>query len=121
MMNTLEVTWISDEEIRPPGPKMVVCVEPHKGFYFRINSHDNWEPCVPLIKEPHHRFLRWDSFIECSILEIDNYIIGKAVKERGIIGKISPLLCAKIIEQLGYARGSRHDKNAIVSALNKTI
>jgi hypothetical protein len=116
-MNPLDVTWISDEEIKPPGPKMVVCVEPYLGFYFRINSHDNWQPCIPISKEPDHRFLKWDSFIEVSILSLDDYIINQAIRKNGLIGKVSRSLCSPLIDTLAYAAGSRSDKNAIRSVL----
>jgi len=118
-MNPLEVTWISDDEIEPPGPKMVVCVEPHLGFYFRINSHDNWEPCVAIAKHPDHLFLKWDSFIECTILELDDYIINQSMKKIGVIGKVSRRLCDPLIDALGYASGSRSDRNAIRSVLEQ--
>lgn len=118
-MNLLDVTWISDNEIKPPGPKMVVCVEPDLGFYFRINSHNDWEPCVPIIKEPEHRFLKWDSFIECTILDLDDYIINQALKKCGVIGKVSRSLCDPLIEAIGFASGSRRDRNAIRTALER--
>lgn len=118
-MNPLEVTWIADSEIEPPGPKMVVCVEPRLGFYFRVNSHDNWEPCIPIIREPDHTFLKWDSFIECTILELDDYIINQALKKKGIIGRISRTLCAPLIAALDYAHGSRQDRNAIRAVLER--
>lgn len=118
-MNPLEVTWIADVDIAPPGPKMVVCVEPELGFYFRINSHDNWEPCVPIIREPDHMFLKWDSFIECTILDLDDYIINQALKKNGVIGRVSNALCAPLMEALGYASGSRQDRNAIRAVLDR--
>jgi hypothetical protein len=121
MINVLEVIWISDEEIRPPGPKMVVCVEPNLGFYFRINSNDNWEPCVPLVKVPDHEFLKWDSFIECSILEIDDYIIRQSLNKSGVVGVVSLEVCASLIDALGYASGARRDRNAIREALERLI
>lgn len=117
-MTPLDVIWISDEEIKPPGPKMVVCVEPILGFYFRINSSSEWEPSVPIIREPDHLFLKWDSFIECTILELDDYIINQSLK-RGIIGRISRDVCGLIIEKLSHASGSRQDRNAIRAALEK--
>lgn len=98
---------------------MVVCVEPYLGFFFRINSHDNWEPCVSIMKEPHHQFLQWDSFIECSILDPDDYIINRALAVTGVIGRVSNTLCAPLIDALGYARGSRNDKNAIRAVLER--
>lgn len=116
-MKALDVIWIPDEEIKPPGPKMVVCVEPRLGFYFRINSSSEWEPCVPILREPDHPFLTWDSFIECTILDPDDYIINQALKKRGIIGSVSTKLCGQLIEKLNYASGSRQDRNAIRTVL----
>lgn len=118
-MNPLDVTWIADSEIEPPGPKMVVCVEPFMGFYFRINSHDNWEPCIPILREPHHKFLEWDSFIECTILDLDDYVINQALRKRGVIGRVSTTLCDPLVDALGYMSGSRQDRNAIRSVLER--
>lgn len=116
-MRPLEVTWIADSEIEPPGPKMVVCVEPYLGFYFRINTHDNWQPCVPISKEPDHKFLKWDSFIECTILDLDDYVIQQALKKSGVIGTISTSLSDPLIQNLGSC--SRQDRNAIRSVLER--
>lgn len=120
-MKLLDVVWIDDLEIRPPGPKMVVCVEPYHGFYFRINTYDNWQPCVPIRKEPDHQFLKHDSFIECMILDPDDYIISQALKRRGVIGRVSTSLCIPLVEALAYADGSRRDKNLIRAALQSLI
>ena len=116
-MNPLDVIWIHDDLIEPPGPKMVVCVEPLMGFYFRINSNDNWEPCVPIARSPDHLFLKWDSFIQCTILDFDDYIIKQAMKDRGVIGRVSRSLCQPLIDALSYAYGSRRDLNAIRAVL----
>ena len=113
MIRPLDVIWIPDDTIRPPGPKMVVCVEPDLGFYFRFNTHDNWEPSVPIRRLPDHGFLQWDSFIQCRILDPDDYIIQRALRDRGVIGRVSPSLCDPLLEALGYAAGSRRDLNAI--------
>lgn len=120
-MRPLDVLWISDEEIKPPGPKMVVCVEPTLGFYFRINSHSDWQPCVPIIKEPDHTFLRWDSFIECTILDPDDYIINQAIEKGGMIGRVSLDVCNALIEKLPYVMGNLQDKNAIRAALEPLL
>jgi len=118
-MKPLEVIWVSDEEIRPPGPKMIVCVEPYLSFYFRINTHNNWEPCVPILRNPDHHFLKWDSFIECTILVIDDYVISQSLKKSGVIGTVSRTLCRPLLDALGYAQGSRNDKNAIRAVLER--
>lgn len=120
-MNPLEVVWISDDEIEPPGPKMVVCVEPFLGFYFRINSQPHWEPCIPIERLPHHEFLKWDSFIECRIIDPDDYIISESVRKGGIIGRVSPSLCEAMLAALGGAGHSRADRNAIHGVLSPLI
>ena len=98
-MNPLDVIWIHDDLIAPPGPKMVVCVEPFMPFYFRINSNDNWRPCVPITRD------------------FDDYIIKQALRNGGVIGKVSGSLCQPLIDALGYATGSRRDLNAIRAVL----
>ena len=103
--------------IKPPGPKMVVCVEPDLGFYFRINSHEIYEPCIPIARMPHHPFLKWDSFIECRIINPDDYIVEQALRESGIRGRVSPTLCESLLAALAAAPHSRLDRMAIYSVL----
>ncbi len=117
MIRALEVVWINDHLIKPPGPKMVVCVEPYLGFYFRINTHDNWQPCVFMPREPHHPFLRHDSHIECTILDLDDHLIGEAIKRNGILGRLHRSLCEPLLLTLGQAQGSRQDLRAIRQVL----
>lgn len=38
MLNPLDVIWIFDNLIDPPHPKMVACVNPADGVFYRINS-----------------------------------------------------------------------------------
>ena len=116
-MNALEVVWINDDLITPPGPKMVVCVEPNLGFYFRINSNDNYEPCVTVRREPNHLFLKWDSFIQCTILDLDDYLINRALQESGVVGTIATELCDPLIAAVGAANCSKLDRNAIREVL----
>lgn len=117
----LEVTWIQDAEIKPPGPKMVVCVQPDMGFFFRINSENHWSPCVPIIKAPHHEFLKHDSFIQCRILDLDDYVIGEALKRSGVIGTVSPSLCGAMLAALGGAGHSKLDRDDIRAVLEPLI
>jgi hypothetical protein len=56
VLKPLEVIWITDECIHPPGPKMVVCVEANLGFFFRINTRPNWQKSLSLKKGPYQRF-----------------------------------------------------------------
>jgi hypothetical protein len=120
-MKALEVIWIDDDIIRPPGPKMVVCVEPHLNFFFRINSNDNWQPCIPIARQPDHMFLKWDSFIQCSILVFDDYIVDQSLRRKGIIGSVSTSLCSELLMALGACNASRSDRNAIRAVLEPLV
>lgn len=120
-MRPLEVLWVPDSMIEPPGPKMMVCVEPDMGFFFRINSHQHWEPCIPILKDPHHQFLKWDSFVEVRILDPDEYIVGEALRQNGVIGRVSNTLCGPLLDALGGTCHSRADRNSIRAVLEPLI
>lgn len=119
LVSTLDVIWISDETITPPHPKMVVCIEPDLGLFYRFNSRDHWKPCVFVAREPDHGFLDHDSYIECGDpLELDDYIVSESLKRRGVIGSVSHELCPQILEHLNVAKYLRQsDKDAIRSAM----
>jgi hypothetical protein len=117
-LRALEVTWIPDVTINPPGPKMVVCVEPQAGFYFRINSGDDWKPCVKIGREPDHLWLKWDSHIECNILDLDDFVIEDAVLSSGVIGTVSVGVGRAILATVRNARFiSPADKATIAAVL----
>lgn len=100
MLNALDVLLIFDATIRPAGPKMVACIHPANGWFYRINSKGHWRPRVPLALAAHP-FLDHDSFLECGDpLELDDYIVDEALSMHGVIGTISADLCAQIIETL---------------------
>jgi hypothetical protein len=89
VLKPLEVIWIMDECIRPPGPKMVVCVEGELGFFFRINTKAGWQQSVLLKKSPDHPFLDHDSHLECGDpLELDDYVIEQSLNRKGAIGAV---------------------------------
>ncbi|MCB8877338.1 hypothetical protein [Acidisoma silvae] len=74
----LEVIWILDDFIKPPGPKMMVCVAPADGIFFRINSEDKWPVGVPVTSRAN-AFLHHDSFVECGgPLEFDDYVVDQS-------------------------------------------
>lgn len=89
LLSLLEVIWIDDDFIKPPGPKMVVCVAPETGLFFRINSK-NWPVAVPLLKADNG-FLHHDSFLECNgPLELDDYIVQQFLDSSGApIGRVA--------------------------------
>jgi hypothetical protein len=118
-MKALEVTWIPDQTITPPGPKMVVCVEPGLGFFFRINSKNHWRPCAQILKHPDHEWLDHDSFVECNILDLDEYLIEEAIRESGIVGVVSAVAGKAILAEVQAAKSiSAEDKEAIKLALS---
>ena len=118
MLAALDVIWIHDGFIRPPGPKMVVCLEPRLGLFFRINSEPKWQTPV-LLTVADHPFLKWDSHLECGEpLELDDYMIEESVRHRGIIGRVKPELAAVIYGAIVAAKTvSDNDKAAIKVAL----
>jgi hypothetical protein len=115
VLNALEVIWIHDECISPPGPKMVVCVEATNGYFFRINSRGHRQPAVPLLQQDHSSFLNWDSFLECGgFLELDDYVVDQS----RVIGQISQKLIPDILSALNDADEiSAQDKQSICAFL----
>jgi hypothetical protein len=96
MLNPLDVIWIFDNLIDPPHPKMVACVNPADGVFYRINSRPFLKPNIPLPKTPHHEWLDHDSYLHIDPLVLDDYIVGEALKRGGVIGAVSPLLSRDI-------------------------
>ncbi|RAZ79760.1 hypothetical protein DPM35_00170 [Mesorhizobium atlanticum] len=121
MISPLDVILIHDGTITPPGPKLVVCIHPGEGWYYRINSKNHWKPAVAISRDPHHGFLDHDSFLECGDpLELDDYVVEESIRYKGIIGHVSPTLCAEIVAALKDARYLKEvDKDAIRAILGK--
>lgn len=119
LLSPLDVIWIYDDCIRPPGPKMVVCVCPELGLFFRINSEGKWQTPVPLAKSPDHLFLSHDSYLECGEpLELDDYVIEESINRKGIIGQVGRALVPQIVAAVEKAVTlSQNDKDIIKRAL----
>jgi hypothetical protein len=119
----LDVIIIPDETIEPPGPKMVVCIHPANGWFYRINTKSHWHPSIALNRLPDHSFLDHDSFLQCGdFLDLDDYVIEQSMNREGIIGKISPLLCGQIITALaGAIYVTESDKSQIRNILQPLI
>lgn len=120
-IQTLDVIWIKDDRIKPPGPKMVVCVEPFLGLFLRINSAGWRNGSVSIPRNNDHAFLKHDSYIECGDpFELDDFIINEALSPDGPIGRVSPRLANEISDAVRRcALISRNDKNAICTALER--
>ena len=119
LIKPLEVIWIDDDTIKPPGPKMVACIHPENGWYFRINSKRHWQTPVKLEKHPHHPFLKHTSYLECGEpLELDDFLIEEAIRKGGVIGVIATALAPAIYSIVSMAKTfSPADKEAIRIAL----
>jgi hypothetical protein len=98
-MQRLEVTKAFDGSISPPGLKMIVCINYHEGYFFRINTKSIWKPCV-LISASSHDFLSHDSHIECTPLQFDEFLLEESVKRYGVIGKIDELLSVDLLTKV---------------------
>lgn len=98
---------------------MVVCIEPTLGLFFRINTDPHWQTPVKLRKEPDHPFLKRDSHLECGEpIELDDFVIEESLREKGVIGSVSPNLAREIFAAVERAKTlSRADKERIRLAL----
>lgn len=98
---------------------MAAIIEPDCLFYFRINSRDHWKPALKLDRDPHHNFLKYDSYLECNLpQEMTEYDVEQALKKDGVIGKIHPSLAAPIYESVkANSAISENDKKVIGMAL----
>ena len=105
LLKPLEVTIIFDDNIWPTGPKLVVCVEPNEGWFYRFNSKDKWKPCFKVEAcTPHHTFLDHDSYLQCGDpLELDDYLLDEGLSKYGIIGSLHIQHAADICAELGKA------------------
>ena len=118
MISILDVIWNFDTEIRPNKWKMLVCIQPDCGYFFRINSRP-WQPALKIEKCPHHEFLKWDSYLECKTpLELDEFTIEQSINSKGIVGRIHKSLAPEIFSEVKNSITiSLNDQNAIGIAL----
>ena len=98
---------------------MGVCIEPSLGLFFRINTRPQWQTPVKLTKEPHHRFLDHDSYLECGDpLELDDYVVEECLRRRGVIGTVHSSVITEIYAAVRAAKTiSVADKELIRVAL----
>lgn len=117
-LRPLDVIWAHDDLIKPPGPKMFVCLAPEHGLFVRINTKGWRRGSVPVAREPHHLFLEWDSHVECgSVFELDDYVIEQSIERgRGVIGRLCAALALSLIEAVRHATTVRETDKAIIAA-----
>ena len=114
MLRSLEVIWIYDATLREPHPKMVACVQPDNGWFYRINSRPFLKPFVPL-KKSDHPFLHHDSFLHCDILFLDDYLVRESLRRHnGIAGKVVDALKGDIRKWTLQARFISADDGRLI-------
>ncbi len=92
----LDVIWIHDAFIKPPGPKIMVCVEPTLPLFYRINTEAKWQIPV-LITKADNPFLKWDSYLEVGVpLEYDDYVIDQSPRHGRLGSQAIPDICAAV-------------------------
>ncbi|TWH01416.1 hypothetical protein L614_002400000210 [Ochrobactrum sp. J50] len=99
MLEPLDVILVFDVHIDPAKPKFWVCLCPDEGIFFRINSKSVWRPCFPISREDN-KFLDHDSYVECNLLELDEYLIREAIVSKGKIGRLGIRYVADINRHL---------------------
>jgi len=117
----LQVIWIADDLIRPPGPKMVACLCPMRGLFARINTKGSRSGGV-LITQADHPFLRHDSSIKCGgLFELDDYVIGQSLRQKDVIGAIFrqniPARSSAIATALTLREKDKQAAKAVLKAL----
>lgn len=125
-LEPLDVIRIQDVLIKPPGPKMVVCVWPRAGLFYRFNSYDEYPIGILVTQKPNHPLLEWDSYLEIgrAPIQLDEHNVQKAIHACGgaPLGKLHysyvPAIC-KAIEDRDTL--SARLLKAIVATLNSAI
>jgi len=100
---------------------MVVCVEPEAGYFFRINSEPKWREPV-FLKQSENTFLQHDSYLECGgPLDLDEYIILEALREKGVIGRVNDNLVGNILAALEKAYSVSPSDRDMICAVLRTV
>lgn len=99
---------------------MLVCVEPARGYYFRINSEDKWQRGILISVALNPTFLDHDSYLECGTpCEFDDYIVEQSIRQNGILGTLNAVHVLDICRAMrGYGRMSGNIRAEISVALN---
>lgn len=114
MIELLDVIVTDDVTARVVKPRMMVCISPVMLEFLRINTRDRFKPCVPLSRLPHHPFLAHDSFVECNILELDEYVVEQSIGRNSIVGRLHDRMKAEIYERIqGLTYITKADKQRI--------
>ena len=116
MVSFFEVIWLFDRTTNPPKPKMMVCLSYDDGFFLRINTSDKFRPCVA-ISNAENTWLDHDSYIECALLEIDEFELDESVMRNGIIGTVAFSCLDQVKDKLLSAKYLRPDDKRTLEAI----
>lgn len=99
--------------------KMVVCVAPEEGYFFRINSKPIHRIPVKLLLADHP-FLDYDSYLECSPpLDVLDYTIEQYLDEHGgPLGRVQDKYIAEIWKAV---TGNGRIQKAVSDAIGKAL
>ncbi len=111
MIKTLDVIYIHDDLIKPPGPKRVVCICPKLGLFLRINTKGVRPGSVLLLHSLHNNLLDHDSYVECGApFELDDYTVEQSINEgRGVMGQIHHSVIDKMVLEIGKSQSMSAD------------
>lgn len=90
---------------------MFVCLDWGAGFFLRINTSNKFKPCVALSVD-RNRFLDHDSFLECSLLELDEFEAEESLRRSGLVGTVDIGCAGEVLQKLlaaPYIRASDKD------------
>jgi hypothetical protein len=79
VLKSFEVIWVFDRLTKPQKLKMMVCLSWDDGWLLRINTKDKFRPCVAIGKTLNP-WLEHDSFVECSLMEWDEFELSESLK-----------------------------------------
>ncbi|MFN3970341.1 MAG: hypothetical protein ACK4L4_03075 [Gemmobacter sp.] len=79
MLRTFDVIWLFDRTTDPPKWRMNACVSWEDGWFLRINTRNSFRPCVAIDKACNP-WLDHDSFVECNLLEWDEFEMEEAMR-----------------------------------------
>lgn len=116
MLNLFDVIWVYDRTTNPQKWKMYVCLSNEDGWFLRINSRDSFKPCVSALKADH-KWLDHDSYVECSLLMLDEFEVEDALRRDGVVGILSHDLKGAILEHLNSAKYIRDDDKERLNGL----
>jgi hypothetical protein len=111
LLGLFDVIWVFDRTTSPQKWKMYVCLSFDEGWFLRINSRNNFRPCASAPKS-ENTWLEHDSFVECSLLALDEFEIEESLRRAGIVGRLNVILKSEILNHLIAAKYIRDDDKA---------